>query len=141
MRTHRDTVHLKQTKLECKQCDYKAYHSNHLKNHINAIHLGIKYSCNECDHQATQKSSLKAHMRRMHSIGELKCKCCPATFMKEKLRNKHIAEEHGDQYLETRDKPSFMSPQSAFEKDKNSTKIDLIKQKNLLVKIQKHLDR
>ena len=141
MRTHRDTVHLKQTKLECKQCDYKAYHSNHLKNHINAIHLGIKYSCNECDHQATQKSSLKAHMRRIHSIGELKCNCCSATFLKEQYRRKHISEVHGDEYLERRDKHSFMSPQNAFEKSQISAKLESIKQENLLLQIQHHLER
>ena len=80
-------------------------------------------------------------MRRIHSIGELKCNCCSATFLKEQYRRKHISEVHGDEYLERRDKHSFMSPQNAFEKSQISAKLESIKQENLLLQIQHHLER
>ena len=51
-------------KYKCRQCDYEASRSSHLRTHVEAIHEGVRYPCNKCDFKATTKSILKTHKHK-----------------------------------------------------------------------------
>ena len=45
---------------QCQQCNYAAGYSSHLKDHVEAIHEGVRYPCNQCTYKATEKGNLQA---------------------------------------------------------------------------------
>ena len=51
----------------CGQCNYKATHKPHLKQHIKSIHEGERYPCDQCSYKATIKSSLRRHQLKKHN--------------------------------------------------------------------------
>ena len=51
----------------CGHCEYAATDGANLKKHIEAKHLGVRYSCELCPYQATQKQNLKRHYKLKHS--------------------------------------------------------------------------
>ena len=54
----------------CGHCEYVATDGANLKKHIEAKHLGVRYSCELCQYQATQKQNLKRHYKLKHSSQE-----------------------------------------------------------------------
>ena len=51
----------------CGHCEYAATDGANLKKHIEAKHLGVRYSCDLCPYQSTQKQNLKRHYKLKHS--------------------------------------------------------------------------
>ncbi|KAL3276082.1 hypothetical protein HHI36_020803 [Cryptolaemus montrouzieri] len=57
----------KTRKHKCNQCDYQANEKYKLKQHVEAVHLGIKnYKCDQCNYRTYRNSDLKQHMNRIH---------------------------------------------------------------------------
>jgi hypothetical protein len=50
----------------CDQCDYKATKQGHLNTHKQYKHEGVRYGCDQCDYKATTQSSLTTHQKFMH---------------------------------------------------------------------------
>ena len=46
--------------------DYKVNCAGHLKEHVESIHEGVRYSCDQCDYRATTKGNLKRHEMFKH---------------------------------------------------------------------------
>ena len=54
-------------KYQCQLCDYEASHSGNLKNHVAAIHDGVRYPCNHCSYKATQSGNLQNRVYSSHN--------------------------------------------------------------------------
>ena len=52
----------------CSNCNYKATDPGHLKTHINAKHLGMRFYCTQCPDRPsfTQQTDLKKHTNAKH---------------------------------------------------------------------------
>ena len=50
----------------CDHCNYKAKAKLELKRHIEATHIGIRYSCDQCKYEARHNSHLKRHIMSIH---------------------------------------------------------------------------
>ena len=46
--------------------DLEANFAGHLKEHVESIHEGVRYSCDQCDYRATTKGNLKRHEMSKH---------------------------------------------------------------------------
>jgi uncharacterized Zn-finger protein len=67
LKQHMDGVHLG-VKFDCLECDYKATEKSHLTRHINSIHRGIrKFKCELCESSFTASSSLATHLQSVHN--------------------------------------------------------------------------
>ena len=54
------------SKILCKVCNRHFKTKSKLKQHVQASHMGVKYSCNLCEYQATTQGSLKTHIQSVH---------------------------------------------------------------------------
>merc|ERR1711874_58908 len=65
LKQHVEGVHLK-IRYPCDQCDWKGSTKGILKIHVQKRHEGVRYPCGQCEYKATQKNSLKIHIQAMH---------------------------------------------------------------------------
>ena len=71
---HIRTVHLKEKRFSCTECEYKTNNQNALAKHHRA-HAGEKpFGCPECGIMMTTKSGLSMHIRTIH-LKELRFSC------------------------------------------------------------------
>uniref|UniRef100_A0A336M1T2 CSON007895 protein n=1 Tax=Culicoides sonorensis TaxID=179676 RepID=A0A336M1T2_CULSO len=99
IKRHLTSIHLR-IKESCEICG-KLFHPEHLKNHINRIHLNIKpYSCEICKRKFSIKSEIVKHMNNIHLSesfrnrpDSIRCRYCTKYFMIEKLED-HIERKH-----------------------------------------------
>jgi len=71
---HIRTVHLKEKRFSCKECEYKTNNQNALTNHHRA-HTGEKpFGCPECGIMTSTKSGLSLHIKTVH-LKELRFSC------------------------------------------------------------------
>ena len=75
LRLHVQAEHLG-IKFTCYQCNYQATTNGSLKAHIQSLHEKIKYSCHRCDYQATTKGGLKTHIQAIHEKIKYSCNQC-----------------------------------------------------------------
>ena len=61
---------------ECDQCDYNVSKKDHLINHKQTVHEGLRYGCDGCDYQATQKGTLQMHKQSIHEGVRYNCDEC-----------------------------------------------------------------
>ena len=80
--------------LECIECDYKARHSGHLREHINAEHRQMKYYCDLCDFQTKWKNRIKTHKVSVHKEGGLPCPSCDYTASEAWVLSQHVRVVH-----------------------------------------------
>ena len=85
----------------CQFCSYSSDHSNHLKEHINVVHLGIrKYVCDRCDYKGSTKTKLRKHREAIHEkIKNHACSQCKykaATPTKLKMHKKAVHDKIRD---------------------------------------------
>ena len=68
LQVHNKNVHSDATKsFKCDKCDYASNELRWLKNHINAVHLGLRpFKCETCGSTFTQKPHLITHMKNVH---------------------------------------------------------------------------
>jgi KRAB domain-containing zinc finger protein len=57
-------------------CDHARPSKRLLQNHIDSVHLGIKYPCNLCTHVSNLKTNLQAHMTKKHGKVPFTCAQC-----------------------------------------------------------------
>ena len=67
-----------QTWYICQVCQFESKSSDiqHIRNHIEGQHLGVRYPCNMCDKISTSFSGLKDHKRNHHSQKPILIKHC-----------------------------------------------------------------
>ena len=80
--------------LECIECDYKARHSSHLREHINAEHRQLKYYCDLCDFQTKWRNRIKTHKVSVHKEGGLPCPSCDNTASEAWTLSQHVRIVH-----------------------------------------------
>jgi Zn finger protein HypA/HybF involved in hydrogenase expression len=67
LNVHINTIHLKQQNFKCEHCDKTFGRKGDLNIHINTIHLKQKnYKCDHCNESFGQNSHLKIHINRIH---------------------------------------------------------------------------
>ena len=70
-----------------------------LKQHVQAIHEGVKYTCDQCGKQVTQKQSLKLHVQTLHIQSahedtKFTCSQCDKQFTSKGYLKLHIQSAH-----------------------------------------------
>ena len=57
--------------FSCTLCPKAFYKSQHLQDHVNIFHMGVKpYQCLHCNQKYSSSSSLKSHQINVHNIGK-----------------------------------------------------------------------
>jgi len=74
----------------CTECEYKTVALSNLKNHILAIHEGVKFKCDQCSREFTSKSNLQAHIRSKHEEKKYNCMQCAMQFTSSNRLSEHI---------------------------------------------------
>ena len=65
-------MHERKRVFKCKECDREFGKYNHLKKHIQNIHLKLKpFSCELCDYASSSKDRLISHVTLKHNKGNI----------------------------------------------------------------------
>ena len=78
----------------CNQCEKQYTRPDHLTEHIQYEHEGIKYACKLCDYQAKQQGNLTAHIKSAHEDVRYDCDHCDKQFKRQDGLNHHIKSAH-----------------------------------------------
>ena len=63
MRNHEKSQH----KIPCTHCEHKAKNDEHLKRHVDAVHLNLKgFACNSCDYKSYFDKNVMIHIKSQH---------------------------------------------------------------------------
>ena len=95
LEVHSNDVHSDDPKhkFQCEKCDFKTSHKYNFRNHVNAVHLGIRaYKCEFCEKTFTQRSHVRTHMKNVH----IEEKLCDKRFNTAQAANIHEKGVHGD---------------------------------------------
>ena len=80
------------------QCGYSTSNNDHLRNHINAVHLGLRpFKCDLCEKDFTQKSHLNTHHKNVHLKVEdsrFYCHSCSKYFTSTQKLDEHVIRIH-----------------------------------------------
>lgn len=68
MNSHR-SVHRKERRFKCEQCDSIAKDRYKLNRHVAVRHIGKCYSCPQCNHQSYTQRNLDVHIDKAHQGG------------------------------------------------------------------------
>lgn len=96
-REHRITMHLKNGKFPCDQCDKRFTHKRALLLH-QVMHTGERnYVCEECGSTHKRQRELHLHIRDMHTNTQnFRCDVCFMCFKMKGQLKKHCFTEHKD---------------------------------------------
>ena len=80
----------------CQFCTYSSNHTNHLKVHVNVVHLDIrKYKCDLCEYKGTSKPKLKRHKEAIHEkTNDHECNKCEFKSSTSNQLNAHKRKIH-----------------------------------------------
>ena len=81
-------------KYQCSQCDYQTANRIHFKNHVDAVHEGIKHKCSSCEKTFSDKSNLQKHIQSLHECIRYKCNQCDKEFTSKAMLMRHIQSDH-----------------------------------------------
>ena len=81
-------------KFNCEYCKADFTSKNHLKRHIESVHLGFKFPCNLCKYEATAKRSLQSHIESKHEGKKYPCPQCKLQICDKSSLRKHIRTVH-----------------------------------------------
>ena len=80
----------------CDHCDYSTDKTDHLKNHMNAVHLKLKpHKCNQCCFSCADRSDLKRHIRKVHEKIRHQCQLCDYSTGYKQNFSRHVKSKHG----------------------------------------------
>ena len=100
LKGHYDALHSDsgRNRFACEKCNFKTDHQTNFKNHVNAVHLGIRaYQCDTCKISFTQRSHLNTHRKSVHlNVRQYLCKFCDTKFFDHKDLEVHQKAVHGD---------------------------------------------
>ena len=86
--------------IQCPQCHYKTHRNDHMKLHIDAVHLGLKpYKCDICGESFTQPTHVRTHKKHVHNDNEdprFQCDECLKFFRGNRDLNEHKIRMHSD---------------------------------------------
>ncbi|XP_023939843.2 zinc finger protein 57 isoform X4 [Bicyclus anynana] len=96
LRVHTRRDHLKERPFECQLCDYTAYGSRCLKNHM-LKHTGVReFQCDVCLKSYARKKTLREHMRIHEDDRRFKCEHCGMAFIQNCSLKGHMRSKHRD---------------------------------------------
>ena len=81
-------------KFACDQCQFVTTQASKLKEHIFAVHEGIRHPCDQCDYTATYRQSLKEHKDSIHNGIRYPCSHCSDVFTKASSLKIHVKSKH-----------------------------------------------
>ena len=83
-------------KFNCNDCGASFIGKNHLKRHIDSLHLKLKpYECDQCNMSFAQKNHLNSHLKEVHQkIKAHKCQECDKLFSRKSVLAKHVERIH-----------------------------------------------
>ena len=88
--------HALQKRFLCNLCNYGTDGKSALKDHVNAVHLGLRpYKCDKCNYASADNGSLKRHVRVKHGTQPYPCRDCSSAFEDKADLIKHKIEHHG----------------------------------------------
>ncbi|XP_055377683.1 zinc finger protein 519-like [Condylostylus longicornis] len=96
--THHCTFHNKtlDKKYHCSECNTNFRRSDHLKEHINGVHLKIlPFKCELCPQAFVTGAKRNIHVKRMHSGKRFQCNQCDKDFSLQSSLNRHKKEHSG----------------------------------------------
>lgn len=109
---HTKTIHKKNWKYKCNECEYGTTHlslfQNHVKKHVEPLNL----RCDQCDKEFKSQYRYNVHMK-IHEKG-LTCSVCNKTFDKRKNMLRHMSRNHGRK--KKRDVPCNICSKMFFDK-------------------------
>jgi uncharacterized Zn-finger protein len=89
------TTKSSRVKHQCRVCLKEFDHPSWLQQHMDGVHLGVKFDCPECDYKATKQSSLTQHIDAVHrGIRKFKCDQCESSFAQSSHLATHIQSVH-----------------------------------------------
>ena len=65
---HKATVHEGKRPWQCQHCGNSYTRDTALKNHVNSVHLNLRFSCKQCSKSYTQLAHLKIHLKSEHGL-------------------------------------------------------------------------
>ncbi|XP_055377682.1 zinc finger protein 479-like [Condylostylus longicornis] len=84
-------------KYHCTECNTTFKRSDHLKEHINGVHLKIlPFKCDICSKSFVTGAIRNAHVRRSHSGLRYKCNICEKDFSLSTSLSRHKRRHNGD---------------------------------------------
>ena len=85
---------IKEERLQCDQCDYRAKRTNDLKSHKKVKHLGLKEKCDKCDATFAAKRGLDRHKQSIHEGVRFACSYCGKLFSQKSAMTMHSQIQH-----------------------------------------------
>lgn len=90
-------IHSEERKYSCDQCNMKFKRREHLRIHVNGIHLKLKpFKCEKCDKAFAQSGDLKVHMKCHSGEKEFSCTVCNKKFRLLKALRTHLRIHTGE---------------------------------------------
>ena len=83
--------------FKCNECHYSTRQVQHMKSHIQGVHMKLKnHHCEECGFAATKRSGVQRHWDAVHNKGDKKFKCgrCPYSSAERSKLKKHVSKLH-----------------------------------------------
>ena len=68
VQTHKETLHEGKRAFQCTLCGNSYKRSTGLKNHMNSVHLHLRFTCDHCSKSYTQLAHLKIHLKSEHGL-------------------------------------------------------------------------
>ena len=96
---HKKVVHGPKTKVECNYCGKYVANKHILKEHIDAVHKGIKLSCPYCKKKIARKNDLRIHINAIHKGIRVDCNICGAKLYKKQHLVRHLKRFHDIEVL------------------------------------------
>lgn len=107
--------------LFCEDCSYSTQYRSRLKDHVDRIHLGVKYPCTHCDYKATTAATLRRHFKTQHEGVRFQCNLCSHIASYESDLNIHIKAKH-EGIVHQCDQCDFVASKACYLKEHKQTK-------------------
>ena len=80
---------------DCAQCDAKFQYNYLLRQHVQAVHEGIKFQCPECGKEYNKRQTLNSHIKYVHEkVREFSCPFCSYAASQNSDLKKHMRRVH-----------------------------------------------
>ena len=80
--------------FHCPQCAKKFSSQGSLFNHIQSVHVGVRFTCDQCGKQFSSKGILKRHIQSVHECVNFGCDKCYKHFSSQRSLINHVKSAH-----------------------------------------------